>query len=121
MDAHDSVREKVWQIFAEAFGSRADIFKGGLPAREANDILSVALGEDFDAIAADEIAFHMVDWEMDAAFVVACLLFPERFTKEELQAGTDMFVVHVPAHAMAAARLSGYAPKDIFEGGGDET
>jgi hypothetical protein len=115
MDAHDSVREKVWKIFAEACGSRADIFKEGVPAREANDTLSLALAEDFDPVVADEIAFHMVDWETDAAFVVACLLFPERFTKEELQAGTDMFVVHVPAHAMAAARLAGYAPKDIFE------
>lgn len=117
MDAHDSVREKVWKIFAEAFGARADLFKGGSPAREANDVLGLALAEDFDPLVADQIAFHMVDWETDAAFLVACLMFPERFTKEELQAGTDMFVIHVPAHVMAAARLSGHVPEDVFEGG----
>jgi hypothetical protein len=116
MDVHDSVKEKAWKIFAEAFGARADLFKGGIPAREANDILSAALAENADPLVADEIAFHMVDWEMDAAFVVAFLLFPERFTKEELQAGTEMFLIHVPAHVMAAARLAGHEPKDIFEG-----
>jgi hypothetical protein len=112
MDAHAAVREKAWKIFAEAFGERANLFKGGIPAREANDVLSVALADDFDPAVADEIAFHMVDWETDAAFLVAFLLFPERFTKEELQAGTDMFLIHVPAHVMAAVRLAGHEPKD---------
>ena len=121
MNPHDSVREKVRQIFAEAFGSRADIFSGGVPARRANNALSLALAEDFDPAVADEIAFHMVDWETDAAFVVASLLFPERFTKEELQAGIDMFLIHVPAHVMAAARLSGNPAEDNFVGGCDES
>lgn len=48
-----------------------------------------------------------LDWETDAAFLVAFLLFPERFTKEELQAATDMLLIHVPAHVVAAARLAG--------------
>lgn len=117
MNPHESAREKAWKVFAEAFGERASLFKGGVPARRANDILSAALAEDFDPLVADEIAFHMVDWETDAAFVVAFLLFPERFTKEELQAATDMFLVHVPAHVMAAARLAGHPPTDIFDEG----
>ena len=114
MDAYDSVRHKVWQIFAEAFGDRADLFKGGIPARTANDVLGIALAEDMNPLVADEIAFHMVDWETDAAFLVAFLLFPERFTREELQAATEMFLIHVPAHVMAAARLAGHEVKDIF-------
>ena len=115
MNAYDSLKEKVFKIFMEAFGDRAALFKGGVPARQANDALSAALSEDHDPLTADEIAFHMVDWETDAAFVVALLLFPERFTKEELQAGIDMFLIHVPAHVMAAARLAGHEPEDIFK------
>ena len=115
MDAHDSLKEKVFKIFVEAFGDRAALFKGGIPARQANDMLSAALAEDHDPLIADEIAFHMVDWETDAAFVVALLMFPERFTNEELQAGIDMFLIHVPAHVMAAARLAGHDPEDIFK------
>jgi hypothetical protein len=115
MDAHDSVRDKTWRIFDEAFGSRADLFKGGVPARTANDVLGDALAKDVDPLVADQIAFHMVDWEIDAAFLVAFLLFPERFTKEELQAATEMFLIHVPAHVMAAGRLAGHDVKDIFK------
>ncbi|MBX7229078.1 MAG: hypothetical protein K1X48_05700 [Burkholderiaceae bacterium] len=113
MDAHDSVRQKVWEIFSTTFAERADLFKGGVAARTANDILGTALSNKYlDPLLADEIAFHMVDWETDAAFIVAFLLFPERFTEEELQAATEMFLIHVPTHVMAAARLAGYNIKD---------
>ncbi len=114
-DAHESVREKVHAIFAEAFGERAALFRGGIPARLANDVLGRALAEEKDPLQADEMAFHLVDWEVDAAFVVAFLLFPERFTAEELRVAVDMFLVHVPAHVLAAARLGGYEARDIFE------
>jgi hypothetical protein len=83
-------------------------------ARKQNDILGQALAQERDPLVADQIAFHMVDWNSDAAFVVAFLLFPERFTPEELDAAVDMFLIHVPAHVMAAARLGGYQVKDIF-------
>ncbi len=115
MDVHDSVRDKTWEIFAEVFGSRADLFKGGIAARSANDILSAALAEDYEPLIADEIAFHLVDWETDAAFLVAFMLFPERFTKAELQAATEVLLLHVPAHLMAAARLAGHDSTDIFK------
>jgi hypothetical protein len=36
------------------------------------------------------------------------MLFPERFTADELRAGVDMLLVHVPAHILAAARLGEY-------------
>lgn len=114
MNAHDSLRKKVWQIFADAFGDRANIFKGGIPARSANDTLGAALAEDLDPLVADQVAFHMVDWETDAAFVTAFLMFPEKFTREELQAAVDMFLIHVPAHLLAAARLAGYEARDTF-------
>jgi hypothetical protein len=118
MDVYNSVRQKTWQIFSDAFGSRADVFKAGVPARAANNVLSDALASDFHPQVADEIAFHLVDWKTDAGFLIAFLLFPERLTKEELQAGADMLLMHAPAHVLAAARLAGHEPKDIFSNEG---
>ncbi len=119
MDAHDSVRSKAAQILIDAFGERAALFKGGIPARAANDRLGAALAEDLDPLVADQVAFHLVDWETDAAFLVAFMLFPERFTPEELQAAVSMFLVHVPAHVQAAASLAGYEVHDLLDRGED--
>jgi len=113
-DAHESVRSKVHRLFAELAGARGEVFRGGVPAREANNVLGQALAGEMDPLKADEMAFHLVDWESDAAFLVAVMLYPERFTAEELRAGVDMFMVHVPAHVLSAARLGGYPMKDIF-------
>lgn len=120
MDEHDSVTAKVDAIFREFAGSRADALLGHVPARQANDILARALAEERDELEADEMAFHLVDWNSDAAFLVAFMLFPERFTQEDLRAAVDMFLVHVPSHVLAAARLGGYQATDIFVDG-DET
>ena len=114
MDAHDSVKAKVLQIFTELAGSRAEALRGNVNARMQNDILGQALAGERDSLTADQMAFHLVDWNSDAAFLVAFLLFPERFTPEELDVAVDMFLVHVPAHVMAAARLGGYQVQDIF-------
>src|SRR6267378_588763 len=108
MDAHESAKAKVLQIFTELAGSRAEALRGNVNAKAQNDILGRALASERDPLIADEMAFHMVDWNSDAAFVVAFLIFPERFTPEELDAAVDMFLVHVPAHVIAAARLGGY-------------
>lgn len=114
MDAYSSVTAKVQAIFQEMAGSRAGALRGDRPARVANDLLGQALAAERGASEADEMAFHMMDWNADAAFVVAFLLFPERFTQEELRAAVDLFLVHVPAHVLAAARIGGYEAKDIF-------
>ncbi|MCP5234468.1 MAG: hypothetical protein H6945_01845 [Zoogloeaceae bacterium] len=116
MDAYDSVTAKVQAIFEEIAGARAAVLRGDHAAREANAILANALAEDIDQIRADEMAFHLVDWNSDAAFIVAFLLFPDRFTPAELRAAADLFLVHVPAHVLAAARLGGYEATDIFRG-----
>ena len=116
MDADNSVEAKVAAIFQELAGDRAAALLGSVPARRANDILGQALASERELLRADEMAFHLVDWNSDAAFLVAFLLFPERFTPEELCAGVDGLLVHAPAHLMAAARLGGYEARDIFEG-----
>ena len=113
-DTHESVRTKVHQLFVELAGTRGELFRGGVPARHANNVLGQALADQMDPLKADEMAFHLVDWETDAAFLVSVMLYPERFTPEELRAGVDMFMIHVPAHVMSAARLGGYPATDIF-------
>jgi hypothetical protein len=114
MNAHDSVRHKVDAIFRELAGDRADALRGDVPARQANDVLgrSIAAESDLDFLKADELAFNLLDWNADAAFIVAVCMYPERFTQAELAAGVGMFMVHVPDHVMAAARIGGYAVAD---------
>ena len=113
MDAHESARQKVQAIFREMAGERASQLRGNVNARRANDILGAALAEEMDPLRADQLAFNLVDWNADAAFVVAVILFPERFTEEELRAGVDMFLIHAPSHILTAARLGGYEAKDL--------
>lgn len=110
-----SVDDKVRAIFREIAGERASALEGDVPARHAKDLFCAALSEDYDPVVADEVAFHLVDWNADAAFLVAVLLFPERFTPDDLAAGASELLVHVPAHVMAAARLAGHPAVDIFK------
>lgn len=117
-DAHDSVRKKVQAIFTELAGDRACTLKGGtFPAGITNTVTAAHSGSDAteeQALHANQIAFHLTDWNSDAAFIVALHLFPERFTPEEIEAAVGMFLVHVPAHVLAAARLAGFPAEDIF-------
>ena len=114
VNAYDSVTAKVDAVFRELVGDRAEVLRGSVPARRANDVLGQALVGDLDPLQADQLAFNLIDWNSDAAFLVALILFPERFTPEELQAGVDRFMLHVPAHILAAARIGGYEAKDYL-------
>ena len=76
------------------------------------DAIEAALTSDResgDSIAenAPEIAFHLSDWNWDAAFIVCLHLFPERFTAAEINAGIGLFLVHAPNHIRAACGLTG--------------
>ena len=118
-DAHDSVREKVQVIFTELAGDRARMLEGGtFPACITSTITAALCGAEAteeQILHADRIAFNLTDWNSDAAFLVALHLFPERFTPEEIEAAVDMFLIHVPAHVIAAARLAGHPTEDIFK------
>lgn len=117
-DSYDTVREKVAAIYEEMVGNRAKTLDGSALPKSITSAIAAALsGKDADEKAIlqnDEIAFHLTDWNSDAAFLVALHLFPERFTPEEIEAGVDLFLVHVPSHVIAAARLSGNSTEDIF-------
>src|SRR5262245_43135290 len=97
-DPHDTVRKKVLDIFAELTGDRSRRLDGRVVASAAMDAITVALAPSYGVEKAADIAFHMADWNSDAAFVVALHLFPDRFTDEEIGAGIGLFLCHAPHH-----------------------
>ena len=111
---HDTVRKKVKAIFTELAGERTARL-GEPGARETRHTLASALSEEYPPDTAYDIAFHLVDWHTDAAFMMAVHLFPERFTPEELAAGAGMLLIHAPNHLAAAAKLAGHPIEDVFE------
>ena len=122
-DAHDAVRTKVAAIFQELAGDRSVTLNGSiLPAGITSTITGALAGPgatEAEMLHADQIAFHLTDWNYDAAFLVALHLYPERFTAEEIQAGVGLFLCHVPYHVIEAARLTGHAAEDFLEGDSD--
>jgi len=105
-DGIDTVRPKVAAIFAELVRERAKRLDGSVVPEPAMSAIASALAEEYGEKARD-IAFHMADWNWDAAFVVAVHLFPERFTPDEIAAGVGLFLVHAPNHIRAACGLTG--------------
>jgi len=101
-----SVRDKVLDIFASLVGERARRLDGSVMATPAMDAITVALAPEHGIEKANDIGFHMADWNSDAAFIVALHLFPERFTAEEIDEGIGLFLVHAPNHIREACRLT---------------
>lgn len=116
---HDSLSRKVDEIFGVVAAGRANALRGGVVAHTARAALARALEKetDFTADQAYGIAFNLLDWNSDAAFLVAVLLYPERFTDEELADGVIRLMVHVPNHIAEAARIGGFDATDVDEGG----
>jgi hypothetical protein len=115
-DVYDSVRQKVLALFSELAGERTARLAEPA-AQKTRDLLASALSSDYSPDTAREIAFHLVDWHNDAAFMMAVHLFPERFAPEELVAGADLLLIHAPNHLAAAAKLAGHPIQDVFEVG----
>lgn len=118
-DIHDKLRQKVNGIFAELAGDSLPRLQGPGAAFEAMEAIASALKEEsgYREQTAQEIGFHLADWNSEAAFLVAIYLFPERFTKQEIEEGVTGFLIHAPNHIAAAAKLIGYPIRDIFEVG----
>ena len=102
----DTVWRKVKAVFAELTGDRAKRLDGSVIAEPAMSAIAAALRGQYGE-KSDDIAYHMADWNSDAAFVVAIHLFPERFTAEEIEAGVGLFLTHAPNHIRAACGLTG--------------
>ena len=121
-DSTLSVSEKVESIFRELAGDRAAaLCATRLPAAVTSTIAAaLAAGpNDQDILRTDQIAFHLTDWNAEAAFLAALHLFPERFTPEDIREGVQSFLLGAPYHVMAAARLAGYPVADIFNADDD--
>ena len=114
-EAVSSPRDKAVAIFHEFVAGRAHHLSDNVC--EAQSVARTALAEEFDDKTAEDIAFHMTDWNSDAAFITAFLLFPERFTAEEIRQGILDFLIHAPNHLAAAAKLHDCPIQDTFEVG----
>jgi hypothetical protein len=83
----EDLTQKVLRVFAELVGDRARRLDPRVVATPAMDAICEALAEDYAIDKANAVAFHMADWNWDAAFVVALQLFPERFTRQDIAEG----------------------------------
>jgi hypothetical protein len=106
IDPHDAVRERVLAIFRELAGDRAKLLDPSVLATPAMDAMTASLAADHGWEKGADVAFHLADWNWDAAFIVALHLFPERFTPEEINAGIGLFLIHAPNHIREACRLT---------------
>ena len=107
-----NAREKVALIFQELAGAHAARLDASRYLADVNSritsVLTKGMSEE-DIVKRDEIGFHLIDWQADAAFIVALSLFPERFTDEEIEEGIEAFLIHAPSHVVRAADLAGHA------------
>jgi len=104
-----SALEKVQEIFQSAFGERAARSLSSHNVSHTMHTVIQAFGKELDATRAEELGFHMADWAGDAAFVLAIHVFPERFTPEEIRAGTLSLAAHLPYHVKAIAKVLGFS------------
>jgi hypothetical protein len=110
------VTQKVLGVFAELVGDRARRLDPHVVATPAMDAICGAMAEDYEIDMASAIAFHMADWNWDAALIVALHLYPERFTGPEIAEGVRRFLTHAPNHIRAACKLTGYYVWDDVSG-----
>ena len=108
-----TVNQKVLAIFRELVGERVAEILVGIPT--AQQTIAKALAKQHPTKIARDIAFHLTDWQSNAAFIIAVILFPERFTPEEIRSGVIQFIAHAPNHTAAAAKLGGFPVTDVFE------
>jgi hypothetical protein len=77
--------------------------------------------EPLSEIVAHDVAFHMTDWLGDFKELVKFFEFPESLTVEEVDSLLLRFLIHVPNHLAAAAKLYADTPvADIFSVGAVE-
>jgi hypothetical protein len=115
MTSHDAadLRTKVRQLFAEGFGDAVCALE-----HVAEEHLQSAVARTFELTDESlDVAFHLSDWREDAAALLAISLAPEHFTAEEVEECLIAFLIHAPNHVLAAARLSGLPPSDVFKTG----
>ncbi|HUI92567.1 MAG TPA: hypothetical protein VLX68_10005 [Chitinivibrionales bacterium] len=114
---HKDLRLKVFNLYKDAVGERADSIKNAQIPEKLRKTITNVLRTELDKKIADRISFHLLDWTDDAAFIMALILWPDKFTKQEISDGIYCFMPHVPDHLAAAAKLFGTPVTDVFEVG----
>jgi hypothetical protein len=76
--------------------------------RVARNAIEAALGKSHGSSGAGDIAFHLVEWFEEAAFLVALQLDPKRFSRAEVEASVSDVLSYVLDHIWEAARVAGY-------------
>src|SRR5258705_12909669 len=67
---------------------------------------------------AEDIAFHMTDWDHNVDDLIRLYEQPESFSDDEIVHILVKFLAHVPNHVAAAKKLAGIGPiEDVFEVG----
>jgi len=101
------VREKVAALFSEIAPDRAFRLCAGLCDQAFTEAVQPALTtqNELPPPLAYDVAFHLSDWHVQAAFIVALHLFPERFTPAEISEGVSEFFSHAPLHVATGAAL----------------
>ncbi|MDF1869574.1 MAG: hypothetical protein P1U30_04210 [Phycisphaerales bacterium] len=80
-----------------------------------NRIGQAALNRGHSAKVASDVAFHMLDWHEDLTRLVAFLESPSECSTKELDSLLSDFLIHVPNHIAAAAKLyTECGVQDIF-------
>jgi len=78
-----------------------------LRQRVARKTIAEALARRHGAPGAQEIAFHLVEWFEEAAFLVALQLEPKRYSKVEIEVGVSDLLAHALDHLWEAGRVAG--------------
>ena len=67
---------------------------------------------------ANDVAFHMTDWDHNLDDLLRIYKDPERISNDEIVRIVLEFLAHVPNHVAAAKKLAGLGPiEDVFEVG----
>ena len=115
MSEANDLDEKVRKLLTRVTDARLGQLDGSSIARGAIRVVQEAFSEFRDADTAYEIGEHLTDWNSEAAFIVALILFPEEFSRDEIRDGVIGFAIHAPNHVAAAAHLLGYPVDEIFD------
>lgn len=98
--------DKVVELFRRFAGERAEALSPTHYPAGINSLITSALHNENNNLAdCDAVGFHLVDWQNDAAFLVALHLFPDEFSPEEIRDRLLGFFLHVPAHLITAAKI----------------
>lgn len=113
MKRHDKLRSKAATLLSGA-GVKRIISAQTEPQNQAREAIRKALRRTEGDEPARAIAFHLMDWTSDAAFILALATFPAEFSRNEIEYGATLLLGHVPNHVCAAARIGGFQCKDIW-------